>query len=55
VLVAVNSHAEEPMPASIWHALAGSPLTEDPRVARRSVCLDERHPQTNRSVSFRFL
>src|SRR5499433_2082985 len=29
VLVAVNSHAEEPTPASIWHALAGSPLTED--------------------------
>ena len=29
VLVSVNSHAEEPTPASIWHALAGSSVTED--------------------------
>ena len=29
VLFAVNSHAEEPTPASIWEALAGSPITED--------------------------
>src|SRR5215475_349256 len=29
VLFAVNSHAEEPTPASTWYALAGSPFTED--------------------------
>jgi len=29
VLVAVNSRSEEPTPASIWHALAGSSFTED--------------------------
>ena len=29
VLLAVNSLSEEPTPASIWHALAGSSFTED--------------------------
>ena len=29
MLVAVNSHAEEPTPASIWHALAGIPFTDE--------------------------
>src|SRR5262245_13023918 len=41
VLAAINAFAEEPTPASTWHAFAGSPFTEEPPHAELGgVCQD---------------